>query len=278
MNKADDSLTDDEIQSLLEQLRPQTMINVTVPMMKAMLQQAIMMGGEDVGVDLAFDQINPLISKFLEAFATDEITDQINETTIADLKAALQEGVESGASIDEIADVVGMVFDDADDNRAEMIARTEVNRASNFASTAAYKISGVVSTREWVATDDDRVREDHIAMDGQQVGIDEPFNYPNGAAAMYPGDSGDPSQDCGCRCTTAPVIDTASDEDEQDENSEAAGNATVRKDEGHDDRSSIWMTRHRERCAKWEAKAIPAIKQGFAHQRSAVLSHLRSLR
>jgi uncharacterized protein with gpF-like domain len=59
-------------------------------------------------------------------------------------------------------------------------------------------------TRTWVATLDDRTRDTHAEMDGQVVGMDEPFVSPSGAELMYPGDPNAPPEEViNCRCVVA---------------------------------------------------------------------------
>jgi len=55
----------------------------------------------------------------------------VNETSFADLKASLQEGVEKGEKPDALAGRVKRLFQDASDHRAESIATTETEHAIN---------------------------------------------------------------------------------------------------------------------------------------------------
>jgi uncharacterized protein with gpF-like domain len=55
-----------------------------------------------------------------------------------------------------------------------------------------------VCTKVWVATADDRTRESHAELDGEEVLVDEPFS--NGL--MCPADpTGEPEEVYNCRCT-----------------------------------------------------------------------------
>lgn len=90
--------------------------------------------------------------------------------------------------------------------RTEMIARTETIRASNAGTTEQMKVWGV-KQHEWLATKDDRTRDDHAAADGQVVDVGEPFDV-GGESLEYPGDpAGSPENTINCRCTTIPVIE-----------------------------------------------------------------------
>lgn len=56
-------------------------------------------------------------------------------------------------------------------------------------------------------------RETHRALDGKIREVDEPFES-GGMKAMYPGDFGDPAEDCNCRCVSNTRARWALDEDE----------------------------------------------------------------
>ena len=87
------------------------------------------------------------------------------------------------------------------------IARTETTRIENSARQAVGdegKRRGFKMEKVWVATYDDRTRDDHLAMDGVAVPNDEPFVLPDGTKMMFPGDismGAGANQVCNCRCT-----------------------------------------------------------------------------
>jgi len=61
--------------------------------------------------------------------------------------------------------------------------------------------------RVWDATGDSRTRADHIAAEGQEVGLNEPFIV-GGVRMMHPGDFGaPPSQTINCRCVVRQEVD-----------------------------------------------------------------------
>lgn len=111
----------------------------------------------------------------------------------------------------DVAKELGEVFENLSKGRARNIARTEINAASNSATTEAVRsleIPGMV--KEWVSQEDARVRDggddgngpNHAIMNGVQVGLDEKFSVPPDQDMDGPGDpSADPSQICNCRCT-----------------------------------------------------------------------------
>lgn len=116
------------------------------------------------------------------------------------LNSKLLAGILNGDSIPNIAnslmDVIG-------NNQAAATrnARTMVTGAENAGRKDSYKAleeQGVIQKKVWIATADDRTRESHLMLDGEEVDIDDPFS--NGL--MYPGDpSGEPEEVYNCRCS-----------------------------------------------------------------------------
>lgn len=101
--------------------------------------------------------------------------------------------------------------------RGDTIARTEgisALSAADYESTKQIVESGAARekdvTREWDATNDNRTRDTHDKMEGQRVGLNEPFVSPSGARLLHPHDRslGAPASEIvGCRCRTKTVID-----------------------------------------------------------------------
>lgn len=132
---------------------------------------------------------------------------------------AVNDALQSGdpLSSDQVDRMVGAYEGNMIDLRAETIARTETHRILNQARQEALQQSldqaGIDAgnvTRTWVATDDDRTRDTHAEMDGQQVGMDEPFESPSGEQLMYPGDpDASPEETINCRCVVTVSIDSS---------------------------------------------------------------------
>jgi SPP1 gp7 family putative phage head morphogenesis protein len=113
-----------------------------------------------------------------------------------------------GSSIDDAASAISDVLGTSAFN-AERVVRTEFTRLSNagdYAAAQDAEAQGLNLTRRWIATLDDRTRQEHAELDGQIVGMDEPFEVA-GYDPMFPGDFGDPAQDCQCRCTVETIVD-----------------------------------------------------------------------
>lgn len=95
--------------------------------------------------------------------------------------------------------------------RAETIARTEATRAVHEGATDAWNqaidngdVRADQLVRTWHAATDSRTRDSHRRLNGQQVGIDEPFETDGGALLRYPGDPSAPADEIiNCRCTVS---------------------------------------------------------------------------
>ena len=93
--------------------------------------------------------------------------------------------------------------------KAERIARTEFTRTANagaYAATKDAEAMGIEIKRKWVATLDASTRPVHAALDGQIVGVDEPFKSSAGEV-MRPGEFSDAGQNINCRCTVVDIVD-----------------------------------------------------------------------
>lgn len=151
---------------------------------------------------VALDIDTTTVQAFIQARAN-QLAGQVTDTTYTAIRDVLAEGVQTGQTIDEIADGIRHIFDIATDTRATTIARTEVISAYNGASQLGATELGpdVVGGQEWIATRDGRTRPGHADADGQTVPIGQPFDV-DGEPLVYPGDpGGDPENTVNCRCT-----------------------------------------------------------------------------
>lgn len=87
--------------------------------------------------------------------------------------------------------------------RATMLARTDLIGISNGTSQVAAQSLGDEAPlyKEWLATNDDRTRPEHVEADGQVVPLDQPFDV-DGIELLYPGDPDGPDElVINCRCS-----------------------------------------------------------------------------
>jgi len=119
------------------------------------------------------------------------------------LQNALLQSILQGETIDQLADRFMKV---GFNSRSWAIAnaRTSVTGARSSGKQDRYDdlaSQGVVFTKIWVATNDNRTREEHAEADGQEVPYDEPFDV-GGEELMYPADpNGSDWNIINCRCT-----------------------------------------------------------------------------
>lgn len=102
--------------------------------------------------------------------------------------------------------------------RAEVISRTEALRSAHEGTREMYRQAGergIINLRTlirtWFPANDDRVRDNHEVMRGQQVtGVDEPFVSGLGNMLMFPGDASAPPEDTAqCRCAITTRFEAA---------------------------------------------------------------------
>jgi SPP1 gp7 family putative phage head morphogenesis protein len=164
------------------------------------------------GGGISFDIVNPLFRKWIDTnglLRAEGINDTTEEKLRTSIAKSLAEGIEAGEGkgklSNRILDATDGVYEDMDRNRANLIARTETASTVNYGQFETYKEDGVTH-KEWLSTQDDRTREDHIDADGDVVPIDEEFTV-GGDKMLAPGLGNDAGQNCNCRCTILPVIE-----------------------------------------------------------------------
>lgn len=149
---------------------------------------------------ISFDLLQPGLEAYTKREAAWLVT-QVTDTTKEGVRRTLAAGLVEGESIDKLAARIegGEIYGRT---RATLIARTETTRVTNGGqreSLEAYAAeTGDVVTKRWLATNDDRTRDEHRAMNGETKKIAEEFS--NGLQAP-----GEPN----CRCTLVYSIEAA---------------------------------------------------------------------
>jgi SPP1 gp7 family putative phage head morphogenesis protein len=143
-------------------------------------------------VDAAFDVDMPEVQEILEFLAT-RIT-RVADHTRERVRELVGEAAENGWGVDEIAarfEEAGLFSRD----RALKIANFELADAHSRGSVLAWRQSGVVDRKEWIAEAD--ACEICLPLNGMVVALDDEFApgllHPPG----HPGD---------CRCAVSPVV------------------------------------------------------------------------
>jgi HK97 family phage portal protein len=190
-----------------------------VPLMRGVITDQAKRLTADFGIQ--FDVRNLLAEDWFNEY-TLKFSQPINATTLDGVGALLQQAQTEGWSIPAMQKRLSSVFEQWSQGdlapedfewyqermpgyRTEMIARTETMRASNAGSHELFKQAGI-EKQEWLSTQDDRTRDDHLAADGQVRTMDNPFDV-GGEELIYPGDpAGSPENTVNCRCTLLPVV------------------------------------------------------------------------
>lgn len=131
------------------------------------------------------------------------------------ISGEITRGLAGGMSTNEIARNISNATK-APLSRARTIVRTESHRiqqASCYNAQKAAKSKGANVVKQWDSTMDGDTRPTHRQLDGQIREVEEPFEM-DGKSAMYPGDFGDPAEDCNCRCQSLQRAKWALDESE----------------------------------------------------------------
>jgi len=132
------------------------------------------------------------VAGYIDGVGGDNIT-EITATTKDKVKNAIFAGMEREEGIPDIAARISDIYDGFEGYRATMIARSEVVDASNQASMAQARDGGSTLDLMWIATNDDRTREEHAEMDGVTVAYDQEFDCSDGTTM--------PGEAVNCRCT-----------------------------------------------------------------------------
>lgn len=162
----------------------------TTPLLVQAAERSTAVIAADMNISFA------LLHKNALSFASAEsgkLIKSVSNTTRDLVNNILQGGLDEGASSSAIA---GLIRDATGFSKARstLIARTETTTVYNGAPTQSLKAlsnsTGRVFTKTWSGVLDDRERDEHVAMEGETVGIDEKFS--NGL---------DFPSEPNCRCT-----------------------------------------------------------------------------
>jgi len=151
----------------------------------------------------AFDYRSPEVKRYLEEDSSESISG-INDTTADDIRAALGKVADDGGSVADAAREIRRVFDEASTSRSEAIAQTEMLRASGVATQEGFNQSGLSLEKYWQhGGGEDDPRQGHVELAAMDpIPLNQPFVNPEtGVSMQYPGEAGDPGEDCNCHCS-----------------------------------------------------------------------------
>jgi HK97 family phage portal protein len=153
--------------------------------------------GKQTAQDLGFvfNPASAAIKDWVKAHAAENVR-SILDTNIQDVRRVILKGVEDNLSRAEIGRNLRQFYEDGSASKAMRVARTETASAAGFGQHSAAE-QGNAKTHTWITSRDDRVRELHSDIDGEEQPLDEAYSND----LMYPGDpSGDAEEVINCRC------------------------------------------------------------------------------
>ena len=138
------------------------------------------------------------------------LAEVMGETTGRAVADAVQRGLEAGETVRDLAKRLEELPAFSRE-RAKLVSRTETTRSWNGAqrrSLSDYsRESGQKATKTWLTAGDDRVRDEHAAMEGEERGIDEEFSN---------GEQSPSSPNCRCTCVYSLAAEPAEESTEEE--------------------------------------------------------------
>jgi HK97 family phage portal protein len=123
----------------------------------------------------SFNPMEAALLAWLQATAAEDVK-TIIATNLDDVRRVIREGVTSNLSNDDIARSLRQFYEDRSPYKAMRIARTETTKGATHATLEAAKQSGLCDMKMWLTARDDRVRDEHAAMEGEMVALDARFS------------------------------------------------------------------------------------------------------
>ena len=128
---------------------------------------------------------------------------------------AITQGIIQGESVDQIAERLANVLSSTNMSKMRMFARTAMTGAQNAGRQKQMEdaeAKGIKLKKRWLASLDNRTRDAHQKLDGQEVAVKDSFYVDLGKGRdghiRYPGDpSADPSNVYNCRCTMIEIFE-----------------------------------------------------------------------
>ena len=188
------SITKDIVKDILDKKKE---VKIFVEISLPFIEQYFKESGEQALANLAPAEefsISQSRKSALEKRA-EYVANSVIDTTADRLSNLISNSLDEGLGNVEISNKIRELYAEIPAWRADMIARTEATNANNEGLVEGYKQSGIATHKEWIATLDDRTRDEHISLNGEVVGVDEEFS--NGS--KYP-------EEINCRCVVAPVL------------------------------------------------------------------------
>ncbi|MCU4667633.1 phage minor head protein [Bacillus paralicheniformis] len=159
--------------------------------------------------EVPFKALSSRSIKWIKSWS-EELAEIMKLNTHEAVENILTEAIENGSSIQDI-ELTLRDLPQFDRARARTTAITEVLAASSAAQQEAYSQSPAVIAKKWRHSGGKKnnPRENHMALDGTVIGVDEEFVIPgSGETCMHPRDSKLSAKErVNCHCVLSPVVD-----------------------------------------------------------------------
>lgn len=140
-----------------------------------------------IPLETIFKVFDKAVQKFIASTVAKKVVG-ISLVTEKKIRNIIKMAEAAGASIEDIAKRIdGLYLDQIIPNRSEVIARTEVISASNAGNAYAADQTGLKLKKTWLATRDERTRETHDTVDGQERPKTDYYDVGN-VQLLFPGD------------------------------------------------------------------------------------------
>lgn len=161
---------------------------------------------KELGREVATPEtIEAMINNPVKGLTLKETLEKYRTDIIYRIKANVVQGLAKGETYKTMMERLKPALDN-DATKAMRIVRTEGHRVQEAAKVEATQTAGkhgVVMTKTWNSSHDERVRHtsdaNHRKLDGVTIPVDEDFKQGRGKGKA-PGSMGDSSHDINCRC------------------------------------------------------------------------------
>ena len=212
--------------ALIKQIGDEFMFNqkksvkIGIDLITPLIEEILLTQGQEaldfLNLDMTYDLLEEA-RKYLNKEPI-KLSKTMTETSYIRARKSIADGIEKGESIPQLIKRIEATYKDIKKYHAENIARTEVTRATNFATIDGYKQSGVVKGKEWIVTPDDRLCQYCLAMESTynaKLGLNETYfkigdiieGVDGGTFEVDYSDIEAPPLHNQCRCDTIPILD-----------------------------------------------------------------------
>lgn len=189
--------------------KEQTALTVkkTTPVVMSVISEQSKRAFQLLGQDDRLSPRVPAVADYLEKRVF-RFSKEITRETNKKLGKVLAESVREGEGIPAVRLRINKMFDGFA-SRSERISRSEIIRATSFATEEAYIQSGVVEAKEWLTFIDENTDGECADLDGKIIPLGDTYFKEGDKFGRFQLDYEDvagPPLHVNCRCTLVPVV------------------------------------------------------------------------